>query len=119
MRLTLNWHQAPYSVDPADEAAHLALARRYAESGDQPAALRQLDLLDRVMRDELGLEPSKESEALRRQVLVTPPETSLTRGPTRGTRRPDATSPCTPCCAERSLTVDRRSDGRLDDGSWS
>jgi DNA-binding SARP family transcriptional activator len=113
-----DWHQA-LAVDPSDESAHLALAHRYAESGARSAALRQLGELDQVMRDELGLEPSKESEALRRQVLVEPPETSLTRETTRGIRRPDATSPCTPCCAETSATVDRRSDGRLDDGSWS
>src|SRR4051794_37701729 len=49
-----DWHQA-LSADPADEAAHLALAQRYAERGERGAALRQLDQLDLVLREELGL----------------------------------------------------------------
>ncbi len=78
------WHQA-LATDPADEPAHLALAQRYAESGDRAAALRQLDQLDQVMRDELGLEPSQRAAALRRRVLVAATH---------------ANDPREPCCAQ-------------------
>ena len=64
-----DWHQA-LAADPADEPAHLALAHRYADSGDRAAALRQLDRLDQVMRHELGLAPSTQALALRRQLLT-------------------------------------------------
>ncbi len=67
-----DWHQA-LAADPADEPAHLALVQRYAERGDRVAALRQLDQLDRVMREELGLEPSERALDLRRQVVQAPP----------------------------------------------
>jgi DNA-binding SARP family transcriptional activator len=63
-----DWHQA-LSVDPADETAHLALAQRYVDRGDRPAALRQLDRLDHVMHQELGLPPSQRTRELRQQVL--------------------------------------------------
>jgi DNA-binding SARP family transcriptional activator len=63
-----DWHQA-LLLDPADETAHLALARRYADNGDRPAALRQLDNLDRMMRQELGLPPSQHTRELRQHVL--------------------------------------------------
>lgn len=63
-----DWHQA-LAVDPADEPAHLALVQRYAERGDRVAALRQLDQLDGVVREELGLEPSQRALDLRRQVV--------------------------------------------------
>lgn len=65
-----DWHQA-LAVDPADETAHLSLARRYAENGDRPAALRQLDLLDHMMHQELGLPPSQHTRELRQHVLGT------------------------------------------------
>ncbi|MFL5874917.1 MAG: ATP-binding protein [Solirubrobacteraceae bacterium] len=57
--------------EPADEEAHLALARRHVAGGDRPAAARQL----RLLREELarlGAEPSEPTLALEREV---------TRGP--------------------------------------
>jgi DNA-binding SARP family transcriptional activator len=63
-----DWHQA-LSADPADEAAHLALAQRYAERGERGAALRQLDQLDLVLREELGLAASDVALNLRRHVI--------------------------------------------------
>jgi DNA-binding SARP family transcriptional activator len=64
-----DWHQA-LAADPADETAHLALAQRYAESGDRAAALRQLDRLDQAMHRDLGLAPSKRALTLREQLLA-------------------------------------------------
>lgn len=63
-----DWHQA-VTADPADERAHLALARRYAELGNRVAALRQLDQLDHVMREELGLGGSLLGLDLRRHLI--------------------------------------------------
>jgi DNA-binding SARP family transcriptional activator len=97
-----DWHQA-VAVDPVDERAHLALAQRYAEIGDRGAALRQLDRLDQVMRHELGLEPSEQSIALRRQVLATTPRTrSREVTPVSHEAPTEATSPGRPCCPNMS-----------------
>jgi DNA-binding SARP family transcriptional activator len=68
-----DWHQV-LATDPADESAHLALVERYAERGDRVAALRQLDQLDRVIREELGVEPSGRALDLRRQVVHMAPK---------------------------------------------
>lgn len=62
-----DWHQV-LAADPTNEPAHLALAHRYVERGDRPAALRQLGELDRVMRHELGLGPSQRALELRRRI---------------------------------------------------
>lgn len=77
-----DWHLA-LAADPADETAHLALAHRYADSGDRAAALRQLDRLDQVMRDDLGLEPSPQGVSLRQQLLAV-----------TSTHRSSADAPC-------------------------
>jgi DNA-binding SARP family transcriptional activator len=62
-----DWHQV-LAADPANEPAHLALARQYVERGDRSAALRQLDELDRVMHFELGLGPSQRALELRQSI---------------------------------------------------
>ncbi len=51
--------------DPADESAHLALAREYADLGDGRAALRQLERLEQALRRELGTLPSPAAQELR------------------------------------------------------
>ena len=94
-----DWHQA-LAVDAADESAHLALVQRYAERGDRAAALRQLDQLDRVMRHELGLEPSERALDLRRRVLAAAPGRSSTSQDTAGSTQAalNATYSREPCC---------------------
>jgi DNA-binding SARP family transcriptional activator len=62
-----DWHQV-LAADPTNEPAHLALAQRYLERGDRPAALRQLDELDRILQLEFGLEPSQRALALRQRI---------------------------------------------------
>lgn len=80
-----DWHQV-LSVDPTNEPAHLALAQQYLERGDRPAALRQLNEMDSVMRLELGLRPSQRAMELRQRIetvaLDRPccPETPPARG---------------------------------------
>ena len=68
-----DWHRV-LAADPTNEPAHLALAQRYVERGDRPAALRQLDELDRVMRHELGLGPSQRALELRQRIEIVAPD---------------------------------------------
>jgi DNA-binding SARP family transcriptional activator/pimeloyl-ACP methyl ester carboxylesterase len=60
------------TVDPTDEQAHLGVAQGLLAAGDRAGALRQLDLLEQTLRDELGIGPSPEAYHLRIQALDTP-----------------------------------------------
>ena len=64
LRLAGRWEEVLVE-EPADEQAHLALARASADRGDVRAALRQLERLDQALRLELGTTPSPEAEELR------------------------------------------------------
>lgn len=100
LHLTEDWHLA-LAADPADESAHLALARRYAERGDRVGALRQLDQLDTVVREELGLEPSQRALDLRRQVVqASRRASSIAEMSTLGGEAPPSTAAGPPqgCC---------------------
>jgi pimeloyl-ACP methyl ester carboxylesterase/DNA-binding SARP family transcriptional activator len=59
-------------VDPTDEQAHLGVAQGLLSTGDRAGALRQLDVLERILRDELGIGPSPEAYDLRVRALDTP-----------------------------------------------
>jgi DNA-binding SARP family transcriptional activator len=54
--------------DPSDEAAHVALARELASRGEAREALRQLERLDRAMRQELGTAPGVETQRLHEEL---------------------------------------------------
>lgn len=54
--------------EPADEDAHLALARTQLERGDARGALRQFERLEQAMRRELGTAPSPAAQRLRDRV---------------------------------------------------
>lgn len=56
-------------LDPADEVAHLALAKQYGEKGNRQAALRQLDRLERALSD-LGLALGTDAAQLRMQLMA-------------------------------------------------
>lgn len=71
LRLDGRWEDV-LEVDPADEAAHLALMRDHAANGDRHAALRQYERLDRTLRNELGVAPGREAIALRDRLLASP-----------------------------------------------
>jgi hypothetical protein len=60
------------TVDSTDEEAHLGVAQTLLAVGDRSGALRQLDILEQVLRDELGIGPSPEVYDLRIQALDTP-----------------------------------------------
>ena len=62
-----DWHQV-LADDPTNEPAHLALVQRYVDRGNRPAALRQLHELDRILRRELGLGPSRRALELRQRL---------------------------------------------------
>src|SRR4051794_13119736 len=51
--------------EPADEEAHLALARADADRGDVRGAMRQLERMEQALRHELGVAPSREARRLR------------------------------------------------------
>ena len=52
------------SLDPLHEPAHRRLMQLYAWSGQQSAALRQYQECQRILQDELGIEPEPETQAL-------------------------------------------------------
>jgi DNA-binding SARP family transcriptional activator/pimeloyl-ACP methyl ester carboxylesterase len=60
------------ALDPTDEQAHVDLAQELLDRGDRAGALRQLDLLEQVLRDELGIGPSPEAYDLRVRAIDTP-----------------------------------------------
>ena len=71
LRATGRWAEL-VGLDATDEQAHLGLAQAMLAAGDRPGALRQLDLLEQVLRDELGIGLSPEAYDLRVRALDTP-----------------------------------------------
>ena len=63
LRLAGRWEDL-VRANPADEEAHLALAREHADRGDVRAALRQLERMDQALRRELGTVPSRAAREL-------------------------------------------------------
>lgn len=57
-------HQA-VAADPLDEGSHCQLIRLLAAQNRPAAARAQYEALERLLRDELGVEPSEETAALR------------------------------------------------------
>ncbi|HSE09284.1 MAG TPA: AAA family ATPase [Nocardioidaceae bacterium] len=82
LRLTGSWEEL-LRENPADEEAHLSLARAHAEQGDARGALRQLERMDQVLRRELGTGPSAAAEELRRSLLARPSEPARVQAPAR------------------------------------
>src|SRR5574341_1278944 len=58
------------ATDRAHEQAHQHLIFCYAAQGDRSAALEQFEACERALRDELGVEPSKETRALYETIRV-------------------------------------------------
>jgi DNA-binding SARP family transcriptional activator len=52
------------AAEPLRESAHRALIRAHLAEGNRAEALRQFELYRRLMRDDLGLDPSPEIAAL-------------------------------------------------------
>ncbi|MFD2093477.1 ATP-binding protein [Blastococcus deserti] len=68
LRVAQRWEELA-AADPADEQAHVALARALAERGDRPAALREFERLERALRQHLGVGLSPEAAQLRASLL--------------------------------------------------
>lgn len=83
------------SLDMLNEAPHRALMRIFDQSGRRSAAIRQYETCRVLLMDELGVEPSAETQALYRQVLErgTPARgaTSPARADLSGVARPTGT----------------------------
>ena len=72
------------ALDPLHEPAHRQLMRIYAWSGRRGAALRQFQACQRVLEEELGVEPLEETvavhEAIQANRLPPPPEVAARAG---------------------------------------
>ncbi|HEU4675871.1 MAG TPA: AAA family ATPase, partial [Motilibacteraceae bacterium] len=64
LRASGRWEQL-LAEEPADEEAHLGLARASADRGDTRGALRQLERLEQALHRELGTAMSPEAQELR------------------------------------------------------
>jgi TolB-like protein/Tfp pilus assembly protein PilF len=60
--------QRMLALDPLREASHRALMRAYAANGQREQALRQYQACRDILRRDLQVEPSEETEALRRRL---------------------------------------------------
>ena len=67
LRLLRRWEEL-VAEEPADEQAHLALARSRADAGDARGALLQLERLEQALRGELGASPGPEAMRLRAEL---------------------------------------------------
>jgi DNA-binding SARP family transcriptional activator len=74
------------AIDPTDEDGHVGIMRSMLRSGDRSGVLRQYAQLNRVLNDELGVEPGPEARALRDLALNAP-----SPDPARLLPRPDVT----------------------------
>ena len=87
LRSTGRWSDL-VAAEPLDEEAHLRLVHQYVEDGDRGRALRQLDTMERLWRDELGAEPGAAAQALRAQVEAMPTVDAADWPPARRDRVP-------------------------------
>jgi DNA-binding SARP family transcriptional activator len=56
-------------MDPLDEAAHVLLLRIYAAAGRRAMLTQQYNELCRMMEDELGAQPSRQTRELYQRLL--------------------------------------------------
>ncbi|WP_426241634.1 ATP-binding protein [Nocardioides sp. LHG3406-4] len=71
LRATGRWSDL-LAAEPLDEEAHLCVVRQYVADGDRGQALRHLDSMAQLWRDELGVEPGAAARALLAQVRAMP-----------------------------------------------
>ena len=69
------------AAEPSHEAAHAALMRLYARTGQRHEALRQYERLRRALRTELDAAPSAGSQRLVRDILTDGGDVSATPAP--------------------------------------
>lgn len=98
LRLAGRWADIVKS-DPADEQAHLELITAAAQRGDPHGALRQFERLERALRQELGVAPSRAAQTLRARLSA-----ATAPSPAGGGRRDSGEAPPR-ATAPRSLDV--------------
>ncbi len=64
-------------LDNFQEVWHRALMRTYARQGQREAALAQFNFCRRILKEELGTEPAKETVALAEQIQAGTPEAPI------------------------------------------
>ena len=75
------------AAEPLDEEAHLRLVQEHVESGNRASALRQLDAMARLWRDELGTEPGPAAWARHGGALARPAVARASLAPGAGSTR--------------------------------
>jgi predicted ATPase/DNA-binding SARP family transcriptional activator len=60
------------AAEPLDEEAHLRLVQQHVEGGNRGSALRQLDAMARLWREELGTEPGPAARSLHARAQAMP-----------------------------------------------
>ena len=68
----LDLAQRQLTLEPWLEAAHRALMTAHVQLGDRNAALAQYEQCERVLWDELGVEPEEETQQLQQRLLEQP-----------------------------------------------
>ena len=86
LRSTERWVDL-LAAEPLDEEAHLRVVHQYLEDGDRARALRQLDSMAQLWRDELGAEPSAAAQDLRARAQVMSPVDPVRLAPRHGATR--------------------------------
>jgi adenylate cyclase len=77
LRLVEQYARRQLALEPWSEGGHQALMLALALEGQRGAALQQYKVCRRVLADELGVEPSAETEALARQIQDGVPNQAL------------------------------------------
>jgi DNA-binding SARP family transcriptional activator/tetratricopeptide (TPR) repeat protein len=67
LRLAGRWDEL-VAADPTDERAHLEIVAGFARHGDPHGALRQFERLERALRQELGVAPSRTAQQVRARI---------------------------------------------------
>ena len=78
------------TADPFNEAAHQALMHLFARQGQHTAALRQFEALQKILADELGVEPCTETITLYEHIRDTAPPPTAGPAPPGGNPAPAA-----------------------------
>ena len=109
------------ALDPLHEPAHRQLMRIYAWSGRRGAALRQFQACQRVLADELGVEPLEETLAVHQAIqanrLPPPPEAAAVPGAAEAASSPPSPRVVGPRTGRVAVPGDRAAG--LSTAPWS
>jgi predicted ATPase/DNA-binding SARP family transcriptional activator len=75
------------AAEPLDEEAQLRLVQQHVEEGNRGQALRRLEAMARLWRDELGTEPGPAARALHARAQAMPPVEPVSPAPGAGANR--------------------------------